>query len=244
MSQQTSEETLPELSRGAIRLREVCSTDAPALTELFSKQEVSAFLSPPPATVEDFTTWIQMSRGRHLEHKAACFTVFVGNNQPAGLFMCVRGVPTEDSAEIGFALAPGLWGTGVFRETADLYVSFLFDRWQLKTLTGRTLARNHRGLGAMRKLGATIVEQTERDGETEFVWQIKTALTTGLRGDYGFALASTSGLVSRRISVIACRTPGVSCPNLAPASVPVNTLWILAKSVSFTSEGSASTAGV
>jgi len=173
MSQSPCVETLPALSRGAIRLREVCTCDAAALTDLFAMPEVSTFLSPPPATVEEFTSWIELSRARHVENKAACYTVFIGSDQPMGLFMCVRGTPTEDTGEIGFALSPSVWGTGVFRETADLYISFLFDHWNLPTLTGRTLARNHRGLGAMRKLGATIVEQNVRDGEAEFVWQIR-----------------------------------------------------------------------
>lgn len=173
MSQPTCVQSLPELSRGAIRMREVCVGDAAALTALFALEEVSAFLSPPPATVEEFVTWIELSRSRHLENKAACYSVFTDGDQPVGLFMCVRGTPTEDTGEIGFALSPSVWGTGVFRETADLYISFLFDHWKLPTLTGRTLARNHRGLGAMRKLGATIVEQTIREGEAEFVWQIK-----------------------------------------------------------------------
>jgi RimJ/RimL family protein N-acetyltransferase len=173
MSQETCVDTLPPLSRGAIRLREVRTCDAPALTDLFALEEVSAFLSPPPATVEEFTSWIELSRQRHVEDKAACYAVFAGGDQPVGLFMCVRGTPTDDTGEIGFALSPSVWGTDVFRETADLYISFLFDHWKLPTLTGRTLARNHRGLGAMRKLGATIVEQTIREGEAEFVWQIR-----------------------------------------------------------------------
>lgn len=167
-------ETLPPLSRGVVRLREVCAQDAPALTALFAQEDVSAFLSPPPATVAEFEAWIELSRTRHVENKAACYSVFTDSDQPVGLFMCVRGVPTEDTGEIGFALSPKVWGTGVFRETADLYISFLFEHWNLPTLTGRTLARNHRGLGAMRKLGATIVEQTIREsGEAEFVWQIR-----------------------------------------------------------------------
>ena len=53
---------------------------------------------------------------------------------------------SQDTGEIGFALSPTVWGTGVFRETADLYVNFLFSHWPLPTLTGRTLARNHPGL--------------------------------------------------------------------------------------------------
>jgi RimJ/RimL family protein N-acetyltransferase len=61
----------------------------------------------------------------------------------------------------------------VFREAADLYVNFLFERWRIPTVKGRTLARNHRGLGAMRKLGATIVNQQLNNGEQEFVWELR-----------------------------------------------------------------------
>lgn len=173
MSQSSCIDTLPALAGQKVKLREVSAEDAAALTALFATEEVSAFLSPPPATVDEFTTWIGLSRARHAENKAACYSVFTGEGQLVGLFMCVRGTPTEDTAEIGFALSPTVWGTGLFRETADLYVTFLFKHWTLPTLTGRTLARNHRGLGAMRKLGATIVEQTIREGEAEFVWQIR-----------------------------------------------------------------------
>jgi RimJ/RimL family protein N-acetyltransferase len=154
-------------------MREVRTEDAEALRALFAMEEVAAFLSPPPATVEEFVSWIELSRARHVEKKAACYTVFADGDQPVGLFMCVRGTPTEDTAEIGFALSPSVWGTGVFRETAHLYINFLFEYWDLPTLTGRTVARNHRGLGVMRKLGATIVEQHVREREAEFVWQIR-----------------------------------------------------------------------
>jgi RimJ/RimL family protein N-acetyltransferase len=87
--------------------------------------------------------------------------------------MCLRMAPDANEAEIGFALAPHLWGTGVFQSAAEVYIDTLFARWPIARLIGRTLARNHRGLGAMRKLGATIVEHTQREDETEFVWAIK-----------------------------------------------------------------------
>lgn len=160
------------LALGRIRLREVTHQDAAALTELFAKPEVSAFLSPPPATPEAFGEWIELSRSRRLENRAACYSVLDAVERVAGLYMCYRASPDEPEAELGFALAPRLWGTGVFAPAAHLFIDSLFDRWPLTRLIGRTQARNHRGLGAMRKLGATITEQHVREGEPEFIWAI------------------------------------------------------------------------
>ena len=57
-------------------------------------------------------------------------------------------------------MSPTLWGTGVFKKTVDLYLDFLFNQWGVKTLVGKTLVRNARGVGAMRKLGAKVIEES------------------------------------------------------------------------------------
>ena len=44
----------------------------------------------------------------------------------------------HDRAEIGFAIAPQLWGTGVFQKSIDAYLDFLFNEWGVKTLIGKT----------------------------------------------------------------------------------------------------------
>ena len=70
---------------------------------------------------------------------------------------CAQPIPPcrqSCRAEIGFALAPALWGSGVFPKAVALYLEFLFNEWGVKTLVGKTLVRNVRGVGAMRKLGA------------------------------------------------------------------------------------------
>lgn len=160
------------LALGRIRLREVEHQDAAPLTELFATPEVSAFLSPPPATPEAFKEWIELSRSRRVDNRAACYSVLEDGGRLAGLYMCYRASRDEPEAELGFALAPHLWGTGVFAPAAHLFIDTLFARWPLTRLIGRTQARNHRGLGAMRKLGATITEQHIREGEPEFIWAI------------------------------------------------------------------------
>ena len=165
-------ESLPVLVADGIRLREVQLSDAAALTALFQMPEVSTYLDPPPATTEEFGTWITMSQSRRADGRAACYTLFTGRDEVSGLFMAIR-LQEMDRAEIGFALDPKLWGTGIFMKVMDLYLPFLFNEWGVKTLVGKTAEDNARGVGAMRKLGARVFDRAERNGFSEFVWTIE-----------------------------------------------------------------------
>lgn len=171
ISQATYVDSLPLLAHGEVRLREVHPGDSAALVELFARPEVAAHLSPPPATIDEFNRWISLSQSRRSERRAACYTLLNGNSEALGLFMALR-LETDGHAEIGFAIAPELWGTGVFMQAAALYLEFLFDQWDITTLIGRTLQRNARGVGAMRKLGATVIERADRNGELELIWTV------------------------------------------------------------------------
>jgi RimJ/RimL family protein N-acetyltransferase len=154
-----------------VRLREVHLRDAAALVRLFARPEVSEHLSPPPANVDEFNSWIALSQSRRSERRAACYTLLNGSSEALGLFMALR-LETEGHAEIGFAIAPELWGTGVFMKAAEVYLEFLFEQWDVTMLMGRTLQRNARGVGAMRKLGATVIERADRNGEVELIWTV------------------------------------------------------------------------
>jgi RimJ/RimL family protein N-acetyltransferase len=169
---QATVDSLPVLACDGLRLREVHLSDAAALTALFQLPAVAAHLDPPPATAAEFGSWIALSQSRRTDGKAACYTLLTGKDEVSGLFMALR-FEGPDQAEIGFALAPHLWGTGVFVKAIDLYLAFLFDQWGVKRLIGKTLARNERGVGAMRKLGATVIETADRNGVPEYVWTLE-----------------------------------------------------------------------
>jgi RimJ/RimL family protein N-acetyltransferase len=163
---------LPVLVRDEIRLREVHLSDATALTALFQMPEVSEHLDPPPATIADFVAWITLSQSRRADDRAACYTLITGKDEVSGLFMALR-FDEPQRAEIGFAMAPHLWGTGVFQKTIDVYLDFLFNEWGVTTLIGKTQVRNARALAAMRKLGAKVIEENVRNGNREYVWTIE-----------------------------------------------------------------------
>jgi RimJ/RimL family protein N-acetyltransferase len=168
-------ESLPVLVRDGIRLREVHVSDAAALTALFQMPEVSKHLDPPPATIADFVSWIALSHSRRANGRAACYTLLTGDDEVTGLFMALR-FEDMDRAEIGFAMAPQLWGTGVFLKSIEVYLDFLFNEWGVKTLVGKTQVSNVRALGAMRKVGAKVIEENVRNGTAEYVWTIERSL--------------------------------------------------------------------
>ena len=172
MVSQATVDALPVLSQDDVCLREVHLSDAAALTALFAQAEVSAHLDPPPATIAEFGSWISVSQTRRANNRAACYTLLTGNQEVSGLFMALR-LDTDNRAEIGFAMAPSLWGTGVFQKAVNLYLEFLFTEWGVTTLIGKTLVRNGRGVGAMRKLDATIIEESVRNGQPEYVWTLE-----------------------------------------------------------------------
>ena len=173
MVSQATVDSLPVLVRDGLRLREVHLSDAAALTALFQLPEVSKHLDPPPATIADFDAWISLSQSRRAEGRAACYTLLTGGNDAvSGLFMALR-FEEPDRAEIGFAIAPQLWGTGVFQKSIDAYLEFLFNEWGIRTLIGKTQVSNVRAMGAMRKVGALVIEETVRNGHPEYVWTIE-----------------------------------------------------------------------
>jgi len=165
-------DSLPILVRDGIRLREVDLADAAALTTLFQRREVSQYLDPPPATIDGFAQWITHIQTRRAEDRAVSFTLLTGNDEVSGLFTAMR-MQERERAEIGFAIAPHLWGTGTFQTAIAVYFDFLFTQWGAKTLIGKTQKTNVRAVGAMRKLGARMIDESVRNGNPEFVWAIE-----------------------------------------------------------------------
>ena len=59
-----------------------------------------------------------------------------------------------ETAEWGFAIGSGYWGTGLFEAGARLVLDFSFDVVGVHRLEARAAVRNGRGNGALRKIGA------------------------------------------------------------------------------------------
>jgi RimJ/RimL family protein N-acetyltransferase len=146
---------LPVLAGERIRLRELQPGDAASLLALLTNDEVTRFISPPPTTLEGFEGFIdwtarQRSAGAH----AGFAATLRGSDNLIGLFQVTCAPGRRDTAEWGFFISPALWGTGLFREGADLLLDFAFNTIGVHRLEARAATLNPRGNGALLKIGA------------------------------------------------------------------------------------------
>jgi RimJ/RimL family protein N-acetyltransferase len=170
---------LPELVGRRVILREPRAGDASALFSLLSTEEVSRFISPPPATVEGFERYVGWTQRQRVAGQYVCFAIVpVGSDAPIGLIHIRALSPAFLTAEWGFVVGSEFWGTGVFTEAAELVLEFAFDVLGIHRLEARAALCNGRGNGAMKKLGAeregVLRHSFVRDGEflDQVLWSI------------------------------------------------------------------------
>lgn len=148
-------ERLPVLCGERIVLRELLPADGPPLAALLTTDEVTRFISPPPKSAEAFDRCIQNAVEQRAAGMAAWYAVTPrAFDTPVGLFQVRSIEPGFATAEWGFALGSGFWGTGIFDESAALVLAFSFETLGVHRLEARVAVRNGRGIGALRKLGA------------------------------------------------------------------------------------------
>ena len=146
---------LPLLTGNLVSLRELRAGDAPALFAALTSQQVSKFISPPPATVEGFGRFISWAIRQRQSGQYLCFAIVPhGSDTAVGIFQVRSLEPAFGTAEWGFALAAECWGTGMFTDGAALVIDFAFDVLGVHRLEARAALKNGRGNGALRKLGA------------------------------------------------------------------------------------------
>jgi RimJ/RimL family protein N-acetyltransferase len=146
---------LPLLSSAHVTVRELRREDAASLLTMLSTEEVARFISPPPTTVEGFERFIVWAIRERQNGNYACFAVVPeGMSTAVGLFQLRALEPGFSTAEWGFAIGSGFWGTGVFVEGARMVLGFAFDTAGVHRLEARASIGNGRGNGALRKIGA------------------------------------------------------------------------------------------
>jgi ribosomal-protein-serine acetyltransferase len=146
---------LPVLTGSAATLRELQPGDAPALFAALTSEQVSRFISPPPATVDGFGRFINWAIRQREAGQYVCFAVVPhGTDTAIGIFQVRSLEPAFGTAEWGFALASEFWGSGIFVDGAKLIIDFAFSSLRVHRLEARAVVQNGRGNGALRKLGA------------------------------------------------------------------------------------------
>jgi ribosomal-protein-alanine N-acetyltransferase len=146
---------LPTLTGATVTLRELRASDAPSLCALLTTEEVSRFISPAPTTVAGFERFIAWTLRQRRSGSYACFAVTIDATDTAiGIFQLRELELGFGLAEWGFAIGSAYWGSGAFKEGAELLLTFAFDTVGVHRLEARATVRNGRGNGALRKIGA------------------------------------------------------------------------------------------
>ncbi|HEX8029165.1 MAG TPA: GNAT family N-acetyltransferase [Vicinamibacterales bacterium] len=147
--------SLPVLAGRHCILRELRDADASTLFAMLATEEVSRFVSPPPASVEGFERFIAACHAsREAGHCVSYGVVPAGMATAIGIFQLRSIEPGFRSCEWGFAIGSPFWGTGVFVEGARLIVDFGIDVVRVERFEARAAVANGRGNGALRKIGA------------------------------------------------------------------------------------------
>lgn len=147
--------SLPVLTGHAVTLRELRLSDAPTLLAMLKTEEVERFISPPPTTVQGFERFILWTQRQREAGQYICFGIVPdGMEHAVGIFQVRQLEPSFKTAEWGFALGSGFWGTGRFLGGARLVLEFVFEQVEVHRLEARAAAQNGRGNGALAKVGA------------------------------------------------------------------------------------------
>ena len=153
---------LPVLPGRRVMLRQLDVSDATSLLQMLGTPEVARFLAPPPTTVQRFERFIAWTHRQRAAGRVLCFGVVPqGHRSAIGVMQIWPLERNFDVAEVGFVLGSPFWGTGVFMDSAHLFLEFAFEALGVHRVEGRAATLNGRGNGALRKLGA-VPECTAR----------------------------------------------------------------------------------
>jgi ribosomal-protein-alanine N-acetyltransferase len=145
---------LPDLVGDDVTLRELHTSDAHALYQELTTPEVKRFMWAPPPSVDAFERFIHWSHAERATGKYICYGVVpLGEEHARGAFELRQLQPGFLRGELGFVVAPALWGRGVFHEGARLLLDFAFREVKVHRIEARAAVDNERGNAALRKLG-------------------------------------------------------------------------------------------
>jgi ribosomal-protein-alanine N-acetyltransferase len=190
---------LPRLQSGRVLLRELQQSDAAALFRIVRAPEIARHTWQPPSSIEAFERFIEWTWAERAIGKYVCFGVVLpGTTEVVGMFELRPLQPGFFRAELGFFLEPAAWGTGVFRDAAELLIDFATTELGVHRIEARASVDNHRSNAALQKIGAHCEGRLRAaflcDGQ--FVDQNLWAIVAGL----------DDGVVARKIVRNSART--------------------------------------
>ncbi|HEY7283855.1 MAG TPA: GNAT family protein [Vicinamibacterales bacterium] len=152
---------LPELTDGAVLLRQLRLRDASTLLRHVNDPQVLQFIAPCPTTVDGFERFVRWTHVERRRGHHACYGIVPrGASGAVGIIQLWSIERDFSTAEWGFAIGESFWGTGVFSRSAHLFLDAIFlggffGARGVRRLEARAVVHNARGNGFLRKLGLT-----------------------------------------------------------------------------------------
>jgi len=176
---------VPHITAAGVTLRALRASDAPTLHAMLTTEEVARFITPPPTTVEGFEKFIAWTHRQQAEGRYVCFGIVpAGRTDAVGIIQLRALDGTFTLAEWGFAIGSAFWGTGLFQAAARAALEFAFTALPVHRIEARVVTENHRGRGALTKLGAVceaVMRQSFRRGAVrmdQMLWSVTRASWT------------------------------------------------------------------
>ena len=144
-------ERLPVLAGEDVTLRSLRETDAPSLLTHLCTLPVQRFIAPCPASLEGLRRFVRWTRAEQRRGLHVCYGVVPRRHAKAVGIVQMWAIERDFStAEWGFALGDGYWGSGLFVGAARLLLDFAFDTLGVERLEARAVDVDGRGNGVLR----------------------------------------------------------------------------------------------
>ena len=162
---------LPELRGERVTLRELRASDAQSLYTELDAPEVQRFMLAPPPSADAFARFVDWTHAERATGKYICYGIVpAGEEHATGVFELRQLQPGFVRGELGFVMAPRLWGHGIFSEGATLVLDFAFGVVKIHRIEARASVDNDRGNAALKRIGARREGRLRQASWRDGVW--------------------------------------------------------------------------
>lgn len=162
-------------------LREFSSEDVGALAEILGDPKVMEFSTNGPCTEDDTRQFIDWCLDSYRDHGFGQWAV-VDRLSGAIIGFCGLSHVELDGAqeiEIGYRLAPGVWGQGLASEAAEAALEYGFSHCHIDSITAIIATRHVASARVAEKVGFSIDTHTKYRGWDVCIYRKRRTVSTG-----------------------------------------------------------------
>jgi len=152
MNTQEFPRDFPKLETKRLVLRKLEESDAEALFENYSDEDIAKnFMDEPFGDIKQASQFIEAFNAEFSQGKAITWAIAIKiTDQMIGT--CSYMIETSTCAEIGYDLAKTHWGKGIMTEALEAMIGYGFDELGIEKIKADTLSNNSRSLNLLKRL--------------------------------------------------------------------------------------------